>query len=148
VASAVIRSFLENLESVYFSTDSAPSAVIGTPLRQNHEIGALIACNTASSEGWRITYLGSSLPAEEIAAAATRRGASVVALSLVYPLDDPYLSTELKKLRRILGDETEIIVGGRAAPGYSDALKDISAKVVSNIAEFRETLRSARESLG
>jgi DNA-binding transcriptional MerR regulator/methylmalonyl-CoA mutase cobalamin-binding subunit len=145
VASAVIRAFLENLQSIYVAADSAHSVVVGTPLRQNHEIGALIACSTAESEGWKITYFGSGLPAEEIAAAATRRGAIAVALSLVYPLDDPYLAPELKRLRRILGDESEIIVGGRAAPGYSESLKDISAKTVSNIAEFRETLRSIRK---
>ncbi|HUV14637.1 MAG TPA: MerR family transcriptional regulator [Acidobacteriota bacterium] len=144
VASAVMRSFLGTLQDAFVGTDSAPSIVIGTPLRQEHELGALIASAIAASEGWNVTHLGCGLPAEEIAAAANSRGVTAVALSLVYPTDDPYLASELKKLRRLLGEEFSLIVGGRAAQGYAKILSSISATLVSDLAEFREELRSAR----
>jgi hypothetical protein len=37
----------------------------------------------------------------------------VVALSLVYPPDDALLRDELRRLRRLLGPHTGMIVGGR-----------------------------------
>jgi methylmalonyl-CoA mutase cobalamin-binding subunit len=144
VASAVIQTFLGNLIGVYVESDNAPAIVIGTPLRQSHEFGALIAAATAASEGWRVTYLGSSLPAEEIAGAANLRGANVVGLSIVYPSDDPYLEAELKRLRRFLGDETLVIVGGLAASGYARAVDSISGRLVADMTEFRKVLRERR----
>lgn len=144
VASAVIRSFLGNLQDTFVGADNSPSIVIGTPLRQEHELGALIASAIAASEGWGITHLGCGLPAEEIAAATNAKGAKAVGLSLVYPTDDPYLVSELKKLRRLLGSELTMIVGGRAAPGYAKTLSSISAVLVTDLAGLREVLRSAR----
>lgn len=144
VASAVIRAFLGNLQDVFVGADNSPSIVIGTPLRQEHELGALIASAVAASEGWSVTHLGCGLPAEEITAAANAKGARAVALSLVYPTDDPYLVSELKKLRRLLGNELTLIVGGRAAPGYAKTLSSISATLVTDLIGFRKELRSAR----
>lgn len=141
VASSVIRTFLANLQDGFVVVDNAPSIVVGTPMRQGHELGALIASATAASEGWKVTYLGSGLPAEEIASAAHLKGAEVVALSLVYPTGDPYLASELKKLRRLLGDERSLIVGGSAATGYSKTLDSISAILVEDLSQLREALR-------
>jgi len=144
VASAVIRTFLGNLKDAFVGADNSPSIVVGTPLRQEHELGALIASATAASEGWKVTHLGYGLPAEEIAAAANTKGAKAVSLSLVYPTDDPYLASELKKLRRLLGNELPMIFGGRAASGYAKTLGSISATLVTDLAGFRKELRSAR----
>ena len=60
-----------------------------------------------------MTYLGPSIPAAEIAYAAKSRGSVAVALSIVYPADDPSLPAELERLRNVLDDNCEIIVGGR-----------------------------------
>ena len=143
-ASAVIRAFLGNLQDVFIGLDNSPSIVIGTPLRQEHELGALMASATAASEGWRVTHLGCGLPAEEIAAAANTKGSTAVALSLVYPMDDPFLASELKKLKRYLGTDIRLIVGGRAALSYAKTLRSISAALVTDLAGFREELRVAR----
>ena len=51
------------------------------------------------AEGWHVTYLGPDLPPEEIAAAAIQSGARAVALSIVYPPDDPLLMDDLAVLR-------------------------------------------------
>lgn len=143
-ASVAIRAFLENLQAGYFSDETAPSIVIGTPIRQYHEIGALIACNTAAAEGWNITYLGAGLPAEEFVAAAEKKNAAAVALSLVYPGDDPYLPSELKKLRRMLYKDVDIIAGGHGSSGYLGVLEEISAMVAVDTEAFREILRQLR----
>jgi methanogenic corrinoid protein MtbC1 len=143
-ASSVIRAFLENMHIGALHEGKAPSIVVGTPVGQNHEIGALIASNTATAEGWDVLYLGAGLPAEEFAAAAAFKSASAVALSIVYPGDDPYLPAELRKLRRLLGDGVEIIAGGKSVPRYSGTLEEVSARIASDAGAFREILRQLR----
>jgi methylmalonyl-CoA mutase cobalamin-binding subunit len=76
------------------------SLVVATPTAKMHKPGALIVATIAASDGWRVTYLGPSLPAEEIAGAAHQNRARAVALSLVYPGDDPFLRGELLKFQR------------------------------------------------
>ena len=75
--------------------ENAPVLVVATPSGQLHELGALLVGAAAANLGWHVTYLGASLPAAEIAGAALQNRARAVALSLVYPEDDPTLEDEL-----------------------------------------------------
>ena len=116
MASSVVRSFLGGMQGACHPEISAPHVVVTTPARQRHELGALLAAATAAGEGWQVTYLGPDLPPEEIAAAALQKGARAVALSITYPPDDPMLIDDLRRLRRLLGSRTALLVGGRACP--------------------------------
>ena len=64
--------------------------------------GAVMAAAAAANLGWQPVYLGASLPAHEIAGAALRSDATAVALSIVYPEDDPRTGRELTELARLL----------------------------------------------
>jgi len=145
LASSVIRGFLYNLIDSYSLNDSAPIMVTATPRGQEHELGALIAGVVAASSGWRVIYLGSNLPSEEIGAVVSHLNAKVVALSIVYPNDDLHLKHELKKFKHLLPDGVSIIVGGRAANGYLDVLDEISAIVVKDSRQLRLELEAIRE---
>jgi methanogenic corrinoid protein MtbC1 len=70
LASAVVRGFLGSQREVFDYPETAPTLVVTTPAGQLHELGALVVATAAASEGWRATYLGPNLPAEEIAGAA------------------------------------------------------------------------------
>lgn len=144
MASSVIASFLGTVRLSFAPPDAAPPIVVGTPSRQHHELGALIAAATAASEGWRVTFLGANLPAEELAAAARQTAAGVVALSLVYPGDDPHLERELVRLRRLLGQSVHLIVGGRSSTAYETTLERVSALNADDIRHFRAILRDLR----
>jgi len=145
LASSVIRGFLYNLLDSYSLNDSAPVMVTATPRGQEHELGALIAGVVAASSGWKVIYLGSNLPAEEIGAVVSYLKARVVALSIVYPNDDLHLKHELKKFKHLLPDGVSIIVGGRAANGYYDVLDEIGANVVKDSRHLRAELEAIRE---
>ncbi|MDZ7625832.1 MAG: MerR family transcriptional regulator [Ignavibacteriaceae bacterium] len=145
LASSVIRGFLFNLLESYSLNDSAPVMVTATPRGQEHELGALIAGVVAASSGWKVIYLGSNLPAEEIGAVVSHLKARVVALSIVYPNDDLHLKQELKKFKHLLPEGVSIIVGGRAANGYYDVLDEISAIVVKDSRQLRLELEAIRE---
>jgi DNA-binding transcriptional MerR regulator/methylmalonyl-CoA mutase cobalamin-binding subunit len=142
MASAVIRSFLGTVRGDV--SPLAPVFLAATPARQRHEIGALLATASAAAVGWRVLYLGPDLPPEEIAAAAVHQSARVVALSLVYPPDDALLRDELRRLRRLLGPHTEMIVGGRASSAYADLLREIGAIHLDDLGELRQRLEKVR----
>ncbi len=144
LASAVVRTFLGALREGPQPPPSAPTLIVTTPTGQHHEFGALIAAATASSEGWRATYLGPNLPAEDIAAAARQLDANAVALSIVYPTDDVHLRGELHKLRRALGESVVLLVGGRAAHAYDADLESIGALRIDNWATLRAELEFIR----
>ncbi|HEU0080052.1 MAG TPA: MerR family transcriptional regulator [Longimicrobiaceae bacterium] len=139
-ASAVLRRVLGFMAEAAEVPGSAPGMVVATPAGQAHEFGALLAAASATAEGWRVTYLGADLPAEEIAAAVRQRGASRVALSLVYPGDDPRLPGERRRLRAALPPGVAVVVGGGAAEGHRATLDEIGAAWVPRLADFRALL--------
>jgi len=144
MASSVVRSFLGGMQGAYHPEISAPHLVVTTPPRQRHELGALLAAATAAGEGWQVTYLGPDLPMEEIAAAAQQKGARAVGLSITYPPDDPMLIDDLRRLRRLLGAQTALIVGGRACPAYAAVLQEIGAVQVEDLAALRREIAILR----
>ncbi len=144
-ATAVIRAFLSQAAKPFAGTDGAPVLLVTTPAGQIHELGALLACAVAANMGWHVTYLGANLPAAEIAGAARQNRARAVALSLVYPEDDPRLERELTRLREALPPEVAIIVGGRAISAYQDVLDKIGATPVKDLAHLSSTLDDLRK---
>ena len=82
---------------------------------------------------------------EEIAAVTDNLDAKVVALSLVYPNDDPQLKLDLVNLKKMLPEKISLIVGGRAAGGYMDILDEIGAIKINNTKQLRVELEAIRE---
>ena len=119
--------------------------VVATPSGQLHELGALLVGAAAANLGWHVTYLGASLPAAEIAGAARQNRARAVALSLVYPEDDPRLEGELTRLRELLPPEVALLTGGRAMPAYRDALDKIGALQMKDLAHLCSILDDLRK---
>jgi methylmalonyl-CoA mutase cobalamin-binding subunit len=128
----------------YDTPATAPHLIATTPPRQRHELGALMVAAVAAGEGWQATYLGPDLPPEEIAAAAMEKGAQVVALSLIYPPDDPRLADDLRRLRRLLSPSTVLLAGGRAYPAYGAVLDEIGAIRVPDLSTLRRELDRLR----
>jgi MerR family transcriptional regulator, light-induced transcriptional regulator len=144
LASSVVRNVLGSMQSSDMVPATAPTILFTTPTGQLHEIGALMAATVAASEGWRVTYLGPNLPAEEIAGAALQERVRAIALSVIYPADDPRLDAELVKLRRSVGADVPILIGGRAAVGYGNLLDRIDAVHVADLTEFPRHLDALR----
>ena len=140
LATAVIRRVLESLASAAQPGPGSPALVVATPAGQAHEFGALFVAAAAATMGWRVTYLGTSLPAADIADVGARTGADAVAVSLVYPEGDPAVAAELRDLRRALGPALPILVGGRAALSYREAIADAGARLVLDLDQLREAL--------
>jgi len=145
-ASGVVRGFLAHLARPFALPENAPGLVVATPVGQLHELGAVLVSAAASSHGWRVTYLGTSLPAVEIAGAVLRTGARALALSIVYPADDPNLPAELAALKRHLPADVAVVAGGRAVVAYASALASIGAEVAEDLRDLYSFLDRVRRS--
>lgn len=142
LATAVIRRVLESLTSSAMPGADAPGIVIATPSGQVHEFGALFVAAAAATQGWRVTYLGTNLPAADIAELARNTSASAIAVSLVYPQDDPEMESELERLREAAGPTFPILVGGRATSSYREAVEAIDGRVVNDLGQLYATLEA------
>jgi len=143
-ASAVIRNYLLQSSKPYAVNGTAPVLVVGTPAGQLHELGAVMVAAAANDLGWRVIYLGTSLPAVEIAGAAIQNKARAVAMSIVFPDDDPNLAQELESLRKHLPPEIKLITGGRAAESYASTLEKLGAIRTRELSELYRILEQMR----
>lgn len=143
-ATSIIKNFIQNQTRPYSSEPDAPQIIVATPTGQLHELGAIMVAGAASAKGWRVTYLGPGLPAAEIASATRQLGAPAVAISLVYPSNDTKMQEELIALRRMVGDNTTILFGGRAALLYRETIEAISGILCQSLPEVYPCLESIR----
>ncbi|MCC6796041.1 MAG: MerR family transcriptional regulator [Candidatus Hydrogenedentes bacterium] len=144
LASDTVRAFLSARRTAYGTNQNAPVIVVTTPAGQTHEIGALMVSLLACADGWNDMYLGPNLPAEDIVAAVVKSGARALALSIVYPGDDPRIESEFGFLRRHLPENTRVFTGGRAAAHYLPAIDRLGAGYYATLTEFRNALEEAR----
>lgn len=114
-SSLVLRHFLWEMLRSTKTAPNAPIVVGATPVGQWHEFGALVALLFAAESGCRSLYCGSSLPAEEIASAASQKHARAAILSVAQTADCNHLTREIRRLRRILPPDCILIIGGRGA---------------------------------
>ena len=143
-ATALLRVHLARGVGEFAPRTDAPVLIVATPVGQLHELGAQLVAAAATNLGWRVVYLGASLPAAEIAGAAVQRKARAVALSLVYPHDDPALVPALELLRELLPASTALLVGGRAVPALQPVLERLGARLVNDLAALGALLDGLR----
>lgn len=141
MGTAAIRRVLAWVAASASVPSTAPLVVVATPTNQAHELGAKLAAATAASEGWRVLFLGADLPADAIAGAATQSGASVVALSLLYPAHDPETVAEVIRLRAALPPAVRIVAGGPAAEANARELTRHGVQVMACLNDLRRLLR-------
>ncbi len=145
--SNALRQFLVNIRHTSTPEVEQPVIIVTTPPGYLHELGAMLASMVAAAEGWRDMYLGPNLPVEEIANAVESAGAQAVALSLIYPHNNPHLEREMIALTRYLNPNVPVIVGGQAAFAYLEFFQRIGIIVSENIQEFRHILMCIEQGL-
>lgn len=146
LATEMVRAELARMIAANQPDGDAPLAVVATMRGHAHDLGAMLAAVMAAVAGWAVRFLGSSLPAEEIAWATRASGARAILLSIVYPPDDTRVSTELAEMRRILGPDLPIAVGGRAASAYAATLETNRIVLCPELEGLRDFLDGVRGS--
>ncbi|KAB2907905.1 MAG: MerR family transcriptional regulator [Ignavibacteriales bacterium] len=145
LATETIKKFMWSVQSCHSIHSAAPVIVVASPKNQVHDLGAFMLAFVASSEGWRTVFLGSNLPAEDIAAAALRVNAKAIALSIVYPDDDPQLSSDIQKLGILVPNTIKIILGGQSVYGYKKEIDNIGGIISNNMTALRNVMHGIRK---
>ncbi len=140
-ASEVMRRVMHEMLHTLAPAGAAPTLVVATPTGQRHEIGALVAAVTAALEGWRVTYLGSDLPAADIAQVARDVSARALALSVTTASDT--VREEIVALSRVL-KTTPILVGGQHGDATAEGVANVRRP--ADLAAFRRELRQLAQS--
>jgi DNA-binding transcriptional MerR regulator/methylmalonyl-CoA mutase cobalamin-binding subunit len=142
MASATVRPMLWDMLRSVRVAETAPRIIMATPVGHWHEFGALISALTAAESGWQAFYFGPNLPSEEIAFAARKLDAQAIGLSLCHHLDDHSLAIELTRLRRAVGTDMPLIIGGTGAAAAVKKLDDMNVLVVNDLDAFRRQLEA------
>ncbi len=142
MATNVTRNFLLNMLRATAVYDPAPRIVVATTTGQWHDVGALSVALTAAENGWHPIYFGPNLPAEEIAAAVKQSAARALAISITHILNQHPLVDELRKLRRYVGNEITLFVGGRAVVDQTPVLEEVGAHYLKDIEQFSDELNA------
>lgn len=141
MTSAIIRSMAYILRSNAPRAASAPHLVLATPIGNMHELGVLLASIVAEFKGWQVTYLGPDLPAEEVALAVKHRNARAVALGISFDSDSLSTGRELRKLKKLIPEDTAMIIGGRLAHNYRNLAADLNVYIVNDgMEQFKSLL--------
>ena len=137
MATSIVRSYMCTLAASENNSDNNLSIIVTTPIGQHYDLIALRMAVAANSYGWNAIYLGTDLPADEIAYASQQTLARAVALGIARPADDPHLPNVLRQLKQQLGKETTLLVCGNAVSGYTEVVEEINAVSVQTMGELR-----------
>jgi MerR family transcriptional regulator, light-induced transcriptional regulator len=140
MASAVIRSFLGELLGDLAPVTGAAGIVVGTLSGQRHEMGAMTVALAAADAGWWPLYLGSDLPAEEIAAAVQKTGARAAAISIISVSGSEKTLSEVFKLGQLLRGRAAVFAGGHASTSFCAALREKAICWCDNLNAFHTAL--------
>lgn len=143
IVTAAVRSYLLQAMERAILPESAPLALAATLPEHIHEIGALAAGVTAISSGFRVLYLGASVPPEEIVTAVIQSRARAVLLSVNYPYRTERLHSDLQLLGDNLPGKTSVFIGGSGLESLDDKIRRLNGKIV-RLRDFQ----SLREVLG
>lgn len=112
--------------------EQRPRVLFATLPGEPHELGLLGAALHAYEAGMPLLYLGTELPAIELARVATRLGAAAVALSSVDPGQAPRALDELRALDGELPPGTPVWIGGANARYLAEALGIVRVQAVTD----------------
>jgi cobalamin-dependent methionine synthase I len=92
---------------------------------EHHEIGVMLFSLAAHDHGYRIIYLGTNMPFQELALTARRAGCDGIVLSGSVTPQDGLLSRELPKL--VSHADGPVFMGGTTSVRCSDAIERAGA---------------------
>ena len=118
----------------------ARHVVLTTLAGERHEFGSMMAGVVAAYDGWGCTHLSADLPAAAIGAAVTRLKARLVAVSIVASPAASRSALELLALRRAVGRDVAIVVGGPSAAAADHVLEKAQATRIGSLGEWRAFL--------
>ena len=142
LATLTVRRLLDGAVLSLAVPSGASHLLVATPAGERRELEALLVAAAAAVEGWRVTYLGPDLSADEIAGAAASTAAQAVGVSVSHTVRRESLMDELRRLRAALPPNVPLLVGGVGAHGLATELESAGIHVIEDLAHVRAALRN------
>jgi methanogenic corrinoid protein MtbC1 len=133
LATAITQTAMGRLAGHFFfkAPTGGPSllgACVGT---ERHALGLRMICDLLEVEGWTTTYLGSTVPSEDLVRLILDRRPQVVALSAALAPHLLPLRATLEALRSQVRPCPLLIVGGRAFGGDAERARTVGADLTA-----------------
>lgn len=112
ITSSILRNLLGGLVRLNTSSNQSQRILFATPSGELHEFGILASAMLAVADGFDVLYLGSSLPAVEIVAAAERTSPRAVVVGIKASTPAQATIEELRRLAAKLPKTAELWLGG------------------------------------
>lgn len=122
LVSSLLRSRLLSILNQHLR-ERRPRVLFATLPGEQHELGLLGAALQAFDAGVSVLYLGTEMPAVELATAANRLGGAAVAVSSIYPLSARAALEQLQELDAALLPGIPVWLGGANARYLHEELK-------------------------
>jgi DNA-binding transcriptional MerR regulator/methylmalonyl-CoA mutase cobalamin-binding subunit len=147
VASAAVRRVLESALPTGPNGETTPVVVVATLRGERHEAGLLTVAAAARLSGWRVVYLGSDLPASEVAAAARATAARAVCVSGTYEPEGGVVAG-MRELRAALPSRVALFAGGAAMIAEREALEGHGVRCPADLTSLRQALAELASGMG
>ena len=142
LAHAVLRRVLDHVVATATAPLHSRELVVAPLGAHTHELDALIVAAAAAAEGWRVTYVGAGVPADDIAETVQHVGSHVLVLSLAASSGDRVIPRELRRLRALLRARVEFLVVATTADVQRAALAETGATPIVGLRMLRTRLRA------
>ncbi|QSX78707.1 MerR family transcriptional regulator [Agrilutibacter solisilvae] len=113
--------------------EQRPRVLFATLPGERHELGLIAAALQAQDAGMPVLYLGTELPADEIARVADKLDAAGVALSSMDPEQARPALAELRQLDRVLAPAVPVWLGGANARYLAEELASTRIQAVTDV---------------
>ena len=141
LAHAVLRRVLDHIVATATAPLDSRDLVVTTLGSHAQEVDALVVAAAAAAEGWRVTYVGSRVPADDVVDTLEHLEAPLLVLSLAAPPGDREVPRELRRLRAMLPAPIEVLVVGSTADVHRSSIVDTGATPLGGLTELRAHLR-------
>jgi methylmalonyl-CoA mutase cobalamin-binding subunit len=144
LAHAVLRRVLDHIVATATAPLASRDVVVTTLGNHAHELDALIVAAAAAADGWRVTYIGPRVPADDLADTVEHLDAHVLILSLAAPSGDRAIPRELRRLRALLPAHVALLVVGTTPDVQRPSIVDTGATPLVGLGALRARLRELR----
>ena len=141
LAHAVLRRVLDHIVATATAPLDSGDLVVTTLGSHAQEVDALVVAAAAAAEGWRVTYVGSRVPTDDVVDTLEHLDARLLVLSLAAPPGDREVPRELRRLRAMLPASIEVLVVGAASDVHRSSIVDTGATPLGGLTELRAHLR-------
>lgn len=130
VATAVAQSVLASFYPSFPWVAAGPKGIVACVESERHELGARMAADLLTCDGWDITYVGADVPLAPLVELVVRTHPVFVGLSFALAERLPSVRDTIARLRREAPD-TRLLLGGRGAAIDAASLQALGADAIA-----------------